>query len=58
VSGGISFLVQSILEFCRLLVCSWASLSLGWEVFFYNFVEDICWPFMLKIFLLMYSYYL
>ena len=46
------------LEFCRLLVCTWASLSLGLDIFFYNFVEDICWPFKLKIFVLIYPYYL
>jgi hypothetical protein len=39
------------LEFCRLLLFSWASLFQFKEVFFYHFVEDIYWPFKLGIFL-------
>jgi hypothetical protein len=47
------------LEFCRVPVCSWASLFLGLNVFFYNFVEDIDWPFkkILGNFALFYTYY-
>ena len=37
------------LVFHRLLVCIWPSLSLYREVFFYNFVEYVCWPFEFEI---------
>ena len=55
--SGVILIGLTFLEFCWLLVYSWASLSLGLRSFCYNFVEDICWPFKLKISILIYSYY-
>jgi hypothetical protein len=53
----LSFLVPFILVFYRLLVPLCPSLSLGWEVFFYDFVEDTFMSFELGIFILLYSDY-
>jgi hypothetical protein len=51
VSGGISFLVQAIWSSVGFLyVHEHLFLSVR-EVFFLNFVEDIYWPFNLKIFI-------
>ena len=55
--GGISFLVQSIWSSVGFLYVHGHLFLQVREVFFYNFVEDIYWPFKLGLFTLFYTYY-
>ena len=56
VTGGISFLVQFIWCSVGFLYVHGHLFLWVWEVFFYNFVKDIYWPFELGIFTLFYTY--
>jgi hypothetical protein len=57
VTGGISFLVQTIWSSVGFLYVQGHLFLYVGEVFFHNVVEDIYWPFKLEIFLFFYTYY-